>query len=381
MFELNNEQLAIKAEAHKFAKEYIKPLAEHYDEIEEFPFEIVEKAHSMGFTTMTMPKEFGGEGMTDPLIPIILSEEFSWACAGINTSITCTLLPVEAILQFASEEQKKRFIEPLTDKSRARIAAMALTEESAGSDVNNIKTCAEKQGNYYILNGSKKFITNGGIADLHIIFAKVNEDGTEKIVPFVLEDNKAQGFTSKKQHKMGVRASHTAELYFDNVRIPVENRLDNGKNENSIKLIVQMLNKMRPIMASAAVGLSRAALEYATEYASKRIQYGIPIISNQGISFTLADMATKIEAARLLTWRAALSTGQGKGLNSSMAKLFCGEIAMDVTQKALQILGGNGYMKDRPLEKWMRDAKIYEIWEGTSEMQKIYIANCLKKVH
>lgn len=378
-FRLTAEQEKIKAQAHAFAVREIRPAAPSVDDEEAFPRDIVEKAHRSGLTTLTFPKEFGGQGVTDPLVPLMMMEELAWGCAGINAAITSNYLPVEAILTLGTHKQKERLIPLLSDSSNLKLGAMALTEPEAGSNISNMKTRAVKKRDRYILNGRKKFVGNGGIADVHVVFAKV-EDETDRdtIAPFVMENNEAPGFSIvKKDRKMGIRGTHTAEIQFDDVEIPLENRLGCQKDR---KGLIRLLNHTRPFVSAAAVGLARAAFEYAFDYAENRIQFHQPIINHQGIGFLLAEMAAKIDAARYLTWKAGVEKNErNKSLESSKAKWYSSDVAMESTINAVQILGGNGYVKDHPVEKWMRDAKIFQIWEGTSEMQKLNIIRSLKK--
>ncbi|AUJ24133.1 acyl-CoA dehydrogenase family protein [Virgibacillus dokdonensis] len=379
--ELTPEQLEIKEISNYFAINEIRPVAKYFDEKEIYPRLIVEKAHKLGLTTLTFPKKFGGQGITDPLIPLIMIEELAWGCAGINAAITSSYLPAEAIFSLGNYEQQERFIPIFGDKKELKIGAVALTESEAGSNISSMKTRAVKKGDYYVLNGSKKFIGNGGIADIHIIFAKVeDDDGFDTIAPFVIDNKEIKGFSLvKKDEKMGIRATHTAEIKLENVEIPVENRLSKGKSsKEDYRGLLNMLNNTRPLVSAAAVGLARAAFEYSLDYAKNRIQFNQPIINHQGIGFLLTEMTTKIDAARLLTWQAGLADSLEKGLKSSKAKLYSAEIAMEVTTNAVQILGGHGYVKEHPVEKWMRDAKIFQIWEGTSEIQKLNIIRYLK---
>jgi len=385
-FELTEEQRMMRDTAHKFAENEIRPVAAQYDESEEMPWDVMKKAHEIGLTTFAFPEEYGGGGVTSHLTHHIVVEELAWGCAGIATSIVGTGLAAAAIMGMGTEEQKKKYIPMFTDPKVLRIGAMALTEPQAGSDVKAISTTAVREGDEYVLNGRKCFITNGGIADVHVVFATTDKSlGLMGLAAFVI-DKDTPGLTmGKKEKKLGVRASHTAEVILENCRVPVENRLGGepgteGAGPGAFGALT-MLEITRPGVGAAAVGVARAALEYATEYAKERMQMGRAIIRHQGVGFKLADMAVQVDAARLMVWRAGWMADKGIPFSrgeGSMAKLLAGDVAMWVTTEAVQILGGYGYMKDYPLEKWMRDAKIYQIWEGTAEIQRLVIARMLR---
>jgi alkylation response protein AidB-like acyl-CoA dehydrogenase len=258
------------------------------------------------------------------------------------------------------------------------MGAFALTEPEAGSDAAALRTTAAREGDHYVLNGQKRFITLGGIADLYALFATVNPDlGHRGITAFIVEASSSGVSAGKKEKKMGMRASHTGDVVLQNVRVPVENRI--GEEGEGFVIAMKAFEHTRPLVAASAVGVARAAYEYAIEYARQRVQFGKPIIGKQAIRFLLADMATDIEAARLLTWRAAWTADQGQPANvpASMAKVFAADMAMKVTTNAVQVLGGYGYMRDYPVEKWMRDAKILQIVEGTSQIQRVVISQML----
>ncbi len=385
-FELTEEQRMMKDTAHKFAENEIRPVAAEYDESGEFPWPIVEKAHEIGLTNFYFPEEYGGGGITSHLTGHIVAEELSWGCAGIGTCIQATGLAAAAIMGMGTEEQKKRWIPMFTDPEKVRIGAMALTEPGAGSDVKAITTTAAKDGDHYVLNGTKCFITNGGIADVHVIFATTDKNlGLMGLAAFIIDKDTPGLSMGKKEDKMGVRASHTGEVILEDCRVPAENMLggepgSEGAGPGAFGAL-QMLEVTRPGVGAAAVGIGRAAMECAVDYAKTRIQMGRTIIRHQGISFKLADMAMKVDAARLMVWRAGwiadkgLPFARGEG---SMAKCFAGDIAVQVAIDAIQVLGGYGYMKDYPVEKYLRDAKIYQIWEGTAEVQRMVIARMLR---
>jgi alkylation response protein AidB-like acyl-CoA dehydrogenase len=370
-FELTSDQRELQAWAHTFAEKEIRPAAAYYDEKEEMPWEVLQKAAKVGLLAYTIPEEYGGNGVPDLVSSLVVGEELFWGCAGIATAIGGIGLASIPILEMGSEAQKQKWLPLFCDPEKVRMGAMCLTEPEAGSDVVNMSTRAVKQGDEYIINGTKTFITNGGIADVYVVFAKTNPAGGYGGVSAFILDGQTAGISSgKKFKKLGLRASHTAEVHFDDVHVPAENLL--GQENMAFLGAMKMLEHSRPTVAIAGVGVARAAYEYSLAYSKERVQFGKPIYHNQAISFTLADMATKIEAGRLLAYRAAWLADQGKScsLEGSMAKAYCGDMSMDVATNAVQILGGYGYMRDYPVEKWMRDAKIMAIYEGTSHIQK-----------
>jgi acyl-CoA dehydrogenase len=377
---LTDEQKAFQRLAHEFAEKEIRPVAAQYDETEEFPWDVVKKAAKMGLTSFYFPEKYGGGGVEDRITEFIVAEELSWGCAGIGTCIMGTGLAAAGIMALGTEEQKDKWIPMFCDEDDVKIGAMCLTEPEAGSDVQNLKTTAVKDGNDYVLNGVKCFITNGGIGDVHVVFATTDPSaGWGGLAAFIVPKGTPGMTMGKKEHKLGVRASHTAEVIFQDCRIPMENRLG-GEGAIAALGALKMLEYTRPGVGAAALGIARAALEYATEYAKTRVQFKKPIIAHQGIGFKLADMAVKVDAARLLIWRAGWMANanvpftRGEG---SMAKLYAGDIAVEVCIDAIQVLGGYGYMREYPVEKWLRDSKIYQIWEGTAEIQRIVISRAL----
>ncbi len=375
-FQLSEEQLDLKKWAHGFAEKEIRPIAAEYDEKEEFPMQVLEKAAKAGLTSYAAPVEYGGGGLTSVMAACLIAEELYWGCAGIATSLMVAGLAGLPLYYMGTEEQKKKWIPFLCDPETPRMGAMALTEPGAGSDVKAIKTRAEKDGNEWVINGRKCFITNGGIADLFVVFARTIPDaGYHGVSAFIVPKGTPGLSGGKKERKMGIRASHTGDVIFEDVRVPEENLL--GAEHMAFFGAMQMLEQSRPVVAAGAVGVAQAAYEYALEYAKNRVQFGRPIIKNQAISFMLAQMKTKLEAARLLTYRAADLADRGEPCTTeaSMAKAFAAETAMEVTTNAVQILGGYGYMRDYPVEKWMRDAKILSIYEGTTQIQYKVITN------
>jgi alkylation response protein AidB-like acyl-CoA dehydrogenase len=370
-FALTPEQLELREWAHGFAEREIRPVAQEYDEREEFPWEVLKKAAKVGLLAYAIPEAYGGSGVSSLLSSLIIAEELFWGCAGIATAMGGIGLAALPILEMGSEAQKRQWLPRFTDPDEVRMGAMCLTEPNAGSDVVNMSTRAMRDHDDYVINGTKTFITNGGIADVYVVFAKTDVEAGYAGVSAFIVDGKTAGLSGgKKFKKLGLRASHTAEVHFDNVRVPAANRL--GPEGMAFLGAMKMLEHSRPSVAIAAVGVARAAYEYALAYAKERVQFGKPIIHNQAISFPLADMRTKIDAGRLLAYRAAWLADQQQSCNleGSMAKAYCGDMVMEVTTQAVQTLGGYGYMRDFPVEKWFRDAKIMSIYEGTSQIQR-----------
>ena len=377
-FDITQEQNEMRQMAHRFAEKEIRPIAAEYDEREEVPWEVLRKAAQAGFLSYFIPEQFGGGGVTDMLTHCLVDEEIFWGCAGVGTILGGASLCATPILIAGNEDQKARYLSRLCEVDPPVLGAFALTEPSAGSDAASLITQAYRDGRHYVLNGYKTFITNAGIADIYVIFANLDVSlGTRGITAFIAEKDTPGLVIGKKEKKMGIRASHTATLAFEDLRIPLENRL--GEEGEGFKIAMQTFERTRTHIAIAAVGLARAALEYGLQYAQERVQFGKPIIHHQAVAFMLADMATQIDAARLLTWRAAVLADQGLPCTkeASMAKAFAADVAMAATSDAVQILGGYGYMRDYPVEKWMRDAKIMQIYEGTSQIQRLIIARHL----
>jgi acyl-CoA dehydrogenase len=377
-FTLSDEQREIQALAHTFAEEEIRPVAAELDEREEFPWDLVKKAGELGLTTFAFPEELGGLGITDELTNCIITEELAWGCGGVATVLGGTHLASIPILLEGTDEQKQRLLKPIVQRNG--LCAMALTEPEAGSDVAAMTTTARREGDLYVLNGAKRFITNGGIADLYVIFATVDRAlGHRGVTAFIVPSDTSGVSGGKKEKKLGIRCSHTGEVLLDDVRVPVENRL--GEEGSGFKLAMTMLDRSRPMVAAIALGIARAAYEYARDYAKERVQFGKPIANNQAIQFLLADMATKVQAAQLMTWWSAKVTETGRPFlyESSMAKNFASDVAMEVTTDAVQIFGGYGYIREYPVEKLFRDAKITQIYEGTNQIQKIVVAQQILK--
>ncbi|MBF6589885.1 MAG: acyl-CoA dehydrogenase family protein [Ktedonobacterales bacterium] len=377
-FTLTDEQQAMRELAHTFAEQEIRPVAAELDEHEEFPWDLVRKAGELGLTTFAFPEELGGLGITDELTNCIITEELAWGCAGVATVLGGTHLASIPLLLAGTDEQKRRLLKPIVERNG--LCALALTEPSAGSDVAAMTTTARREGDVYLLNGAKRFITNGGIADLYVIFATVDRTlGHRGITAFIVPGDTPGLTGGKKEKKLGIRCSHTGEVLLDEVRVPVENRL--GEEGGGFKLAMTMLDRSRPMVAAIALGIARAGYEHARDYAKERVQFGKPIAANQGIQFLLADMATKVQAARLMTWWSARVTETGRPFlyESSMAKNFASDVAMEVTTDAVQIFGGYGYIREYPVEKLFRDAKITQIYEGTNQIQKLVVAQHILK--
>ena len=377
-FDLTAEQREFQALAHRFAEKTIRPAAPEADEAEEVPWEVLQAAHQIGLLTFHLPERYGGGGVESTLTRAIVDEELNWGCAGVGTIIGGLGLCATPILLAGSDEQKLKYLTRFCDPEKVTLGAFALTEPSAGSDAGGIITQAHREGSKYILNGYKTFITNAGIAEIIVVFATVDISlGLRGITAFIVERDWPGVVAGKKEKKLGIRASQTASLAFEGVEVPFENRL--GEEGEGFEIAMRTFDTSRTLIAAAAVGVARAAFEYARDYAHERIQFGKPIASFEGVSFILADMAAQIDAARLLTWRSAWLADQGLPCTSesSMAKLVAGDTAMQVTTDAVQVLGGYGYMREYPVEKWMRDAKIMQIYEGTAQIQRLVIAKRL----
>jgi len=371
-FDPTPEQEALREMARKFAAHEIRPKAAEWDRDGAFPMELFRKAFDLGLMTGFIPEAYGGQGLTI-LDLCILEEEISWGCSGVATSMNANGLALGPILLAGSGEQKQAFVAPFA--TEFRFASFCMTEPGSGSDAGAIATTARRDGDGYVLNGRKCFITNGGHASQFTVFASTDRSrGHKGLSAFVVARETPGVSSGKKEDKMGQRASETSDVLFEDARVPATNRL--GAEGEGFKIAMRTLDYARASVAAMAVGVARAAYEHAAEYARQRIQFGQPIAMNQAIYFLLADMATDIEAARLLTWKAAWLADQGKRntKESSFAKAFAADLAMRVATDAVQIFGGYGYMKDYPVEKLMRDAKLLQIFEGTSQIQRMVIA-------
>jgi acyl-CoA dehydrogenase len=318
-----------------------------------------------------IPEEYGGPGL-DYLTGCLIEEELGWGCSGIGTSLMCNGLATAPVVLGGSDEVKRQYLTPLTEEPK--LASFCLTEPDAGSDVSGMRTTAVKQGDKYVINGTKCFITNGSHADWYTVYAKTDKEAGHRGISAFVVPRDAGVTVDKKEDKLGQRASDTAMISFNDVEIPAENLL--GEENKGFKLAMMTLDRTRPGVAAMAVGIARAAFEFATEYSKERVQFGVPIAMHQAIQFMIADMATKVEAGRLLVWNSAVLLDQGlrNSKVSSMAKRFAADSAMEITVDAVQVYGGYGFIKEYPVEKLMRDAKIMQLYEGTSQIQRLVIA-------
>lgn len=377
IFPLTEEHKMLRDAARDFAEKEIAPIAAEFDESGEFPHATIKKMGGLGFMGIEVPEQYGGAGM-DTLAYVLALEEICKVDAShgvimsVNNSLYC-----HGILKFGTEEQKKKYIAPIA--SGAAIGAYSLTEPQSGSDAGTMRSRATRDGDHYVLNGRKSWVTSGPVADYFVVFMMTDPEKKQKGVTAFLVDGKTPGLTrGKKEPKLGIRASATSELIFEDCRVPVENRL--GEEGEGFKIAMTVLDAGRIGIATQALGIAEAAYEAARQYAGQREAFGQPIGQFQGTGFKLADMKTRIEASRLLIYNAAIAKEKSKdsggrySLEASMAKLFASETAMFVTHQAVQIHGGMGYSKELPVERYFRDAKITEIYEGTSEIQRLVIS-------
>ncbi|HEV3479141.1 MAG TPA: acyl-CoA dehydrogenase family protein [Gaiellaceae bacterium] len=371
-FALSDEQRELRQVVREFAENEIRPKAAEYDEHSTHPADIIAKAHAIGLMNPHIPEAYGGLGLTG-FDGMLIGEELAWGCSGIAVSIVANTLGSAPVVIAGTGEQKRRWLPPLIEQPI--LCSFGLSEPNAGSDVSGIQTTAVRDGDEYVINGSKMFITNAGQAEWLVVFASTDKSkGHRGLSAFVVPTD-LEGVTVEKHlDKMGQRATDTSALAFQDVRVPVDHRL--GEEGEGFKIAMKTLDFTRPGTAAGAVGVAQAAYDYSVEYAKTRVQFGQPIAMNQGVNFLIADMATEIEAARLLVWQAAWLLDQGKRatLQSSFAKRFAADTAMKVTTDAVQIFGGYGYIKEYPVEKLMRDAKLFQIYEGTSQIQRLVIA-------
>ncbi|HZK15855.1 MAG TPA: acyl-CoA dehydrogenase family protein [Solirubrobacterales bacterium] len=371
-FTLTDEQKDLRELAHSFAEKEIRKVAWEYDKDGTWPQDIIDKAWEVGLMNTHIPEAYGGPGL-DYLSGCLIEEEMGWGCSGIGTSLMANGLASAPIAIGGSEETKKKYLGMLAEEPK--LASFCLTEPDAGSDVSGMKTRAVKKGDKWVLTGSKCFITNGSYADYFTVYAKTDpEAGHRGITAFVVDADSPGVSVDKKEDKMGQRASNTATIVFDEVEVPAENMI--GEENHGFKLAMMTLDRTRPGVSAMAVGIGRAAFEYAAEYSKERVQFGVPIAMHQAIQFMIADMATKVDAGRLLVWHSAvlLDQGQRNTKVSSEAKRFAADSAMEITVDAVQVYGGYGFIKEYPVEKLMRDAKIMQLYEGTSQIQRLVIA-------
>lgn len=370
-FELTGEQKNLQNKVRQFTQSQIAPVAAHYDRIGEFPWEVIRGAFDIGIFTNYIPKKYGGDGL-GVFETAIVTEELAAGCMAMGTSIMINVLGTAPLLIAGTEEQKERFFIPYCRQQR--LVSFCFTEPDAGSDPGRITTRAELKGDRYVLNGSKCFITNGGVADYYVVFATIDKNlGTKGLTAF-LTPSRVEGIKiGKILDKMGQRAANTAEIFFKDVGVPVENRI--GGEGEGYKIALQSISKSRINVAAGSVGIARTAMECALRHVHKRVQFNQPLANFQYVHFRLADMATQIDAARLMAWRAAWAHDQGHryAKESSMAKDFAGDVVMKVTSEALDLLGGYGYSKEYPMEKLMRDAKLMQIYEGPSPIHKTIV--------
>jgi alkylation response protein AidB-like acyl-CoA dehydrogenase len=377
-FDLTDEQRELQALAHDFAARELRPVAREWDEREDCPPELLAAAARLGLTSHAIPIEYGGGGVS-AATSVLVAEELSWGCAGLAAPIGATTFPVRPLLRAGTEDQRQAWLPRLASETGC-LAAIAFTEPGAGSDVAAIRTSARRDGDEYVLNGEKCYVTNGGIAELTVVFARlVGESDEGAISAFLVCAGDPGVSAGRKEPKLGLRASYTGSILFDDARLPADRLL--GEPGEGFAVAMDFFLHSRPQVAASAVGIARAAFEYAVAYANERRAFGKPLISKQGVSFKLADMAMTIEASRLLVWRAAaaLDTDGDAGLLGSYAKAFAADTAMAVATDAVQILGGAGIMRDHPVEKWLRDAKVLQIVEGTSEIQRHVIVQHLRR--
>ncbi|MGD0854381.1 MAG: acyl-CoA dehydrogenase family protein [Dehalococcoidia bacterium] len=374
-FTLTEAQMSAQKKARDFAEKHMKPYARELDSMPSphFDWKIVDRFAAAGYTSFFLPKEYGGGGV-DALTVAIICEEMAVVCAGICSVLGASMLAANCLKAGGTEEQKKTYLSLLAEK-KGRLGAMAITEPSAGSDLGGVSTLAVKDNNDYVISGTKTFISNAGIADLYIVLATTDPAKKYAGLDFFIVPADTPGLSAGKiEDKMGLRASPTGTVILENVRVPAKNLL--GKPGTGFLVAMQALDLSRPMMSVDAIGIARAAYEAALEYTRKRVQFGKPLFKNQAVAFALADMATTIDAARLLTWRACclLDSGQEFTKEASMAKLFSSEAAVEICSKATHLMGAVGYTRDLPVEKFFRDAKAMTILEGTSEIQRRIIA-------
>ena len=376
-FELSAEQKELQELARRFARDVMAPRAAAADHSGEFPEDVYREAWKLGLMNLNVATEYGGSGLGE-LDQCLITEELAAACGGMTTSISANCLALQPINIAGTSEQKERFLKPFC--SDYHLASFALTEPGGGSDVAGMKTTIRREGDEYVVNGEKVFITNAPHASLYTLFATLDPALRHKGITALVVPRNTPGITpGKDEDKMGHRASSTSSLTFENVRVPVANRL--GAEGEGFKIAMNTLDSTRTPIGALATGIARAALDHAAKYSLQRTSFGKPIAEHQAIAIKLADMAQKVDAARLLVWRSAWLADQGKPvpLESSIAKCFASDIAMEVCNEAIQVFGGYGYMREYPVEKLLRDAKLTQIYEGSNEIQRLVIAKELLK--
>jgi acyl-CoA dehydrogenase len=370
-FTLTDEQQDMREMAHDFAEKEIRPVAWDYDRDATWPGEIIKKAWELGIMNTHLPAEYGGPGL-GTLDGCIIEEEIAWGCSGIGTSLSCNGLAATPIKVAASEKLKKEYLGRLAEAPL--LASFCLTEPDAGSDVSGMKTTAVRKGDKWVINGSKCFITNGEYANWYTVYAKTDKEAGHRGISCFIVPRDAGVVVDKHEDKMGQRASNTATITFPEVEIPLDHLV--GEENKGFKIAMMTLDRTRPGVAAMGVGVGRAAMEMAAEYAKERVQFGVPIAMHEAIQFMIADMATKVHLGRLATWNSAVLLDQGKRntIESSHAKRFTADSAMEITTDAVQVFGGYGFIKEYKIEKLMRDAKILQLYEGTAQIQRLVIA-------
>ncbi len=371
-FELTDDQKQLQELARRFAKEEMIPHAEHHDKTGEFPYAVTKKAWEMGLMNTHIEAEYGGMGL-GVLDGIIITEELAYGCTGMATALEANGLAAAPVIVAGNPEQKKQFLGMLT--AEPKYAAYCVTEPGAGSDVAGIATTAKKVGDEYVINGSKMWITNANVASWYFVLAYTDQSAKHKGMSGFLVPRETPGITvGKKEDNLGQRCSDTRAITFEDVKIPAKYRL--GNEGEGFRIAMSAFDHTRPMVAAGAVGLARRAMDEAIQYSMTRKTFGQPIASYQAVSFMIAEMAMNIEAARSLVWRSGWEIDQGRRNTkyAAFAKAFAADMAMKVTTDAVQVFGGYGYSKEYPVEKLMRDAKIYQIYEGTSQIQRLIIA-------
>jgi acyl-CoA dehydrogenase len=370
-FTLTDEQKNLRELAHDFAEKEIRPVAWEFDKDGTWPQAIIDKAHEVGLMNNHIPEEYGGAGLGF-LDGCLLEEELAWGCSGIQTSLGANGLASAPVELGASHEVKQEYYGELVESPK--LASFCLTEPGAGSDVSSMRTRAVRKGDKYVITGQKCFITNGQHADWYTVYAKTDPDAGHRGMSAFLVRRDDSIVIDKKEDKMGQRASNTATVTFNETEVDAKYLL--GEENKGFKLAMMTLDRTRPGVAAMATGIARAAMEFAIDYSKERVQFGVPIAMHQAIQFMIADMATKVHLSRLATWNSAVLLDQGRRntLESSHAKRFAADTAMEVATDAVQVFGGYGFIKEYPVEKLMRDAKIMQLYEGTSQIQRLVIA-------
>ena len=383
-FDLSEDQTMYRDLAHKFAKDVIRPASEHHDRTGEYPWEILTQAHESGLMNTMIPEEYGGAGL-GCLDACIVSEEMAWGCTGIGTAMEANQLAISPLILHGTHEQKQEFLGMLTEAPGAdghpKMAAYAVTEPGAGSDVQGVKTRARRDGGDFVIDGQKMWITNASKASWFFVLAYTQADlGYKGLTGFVVPADSPGIVMGRKEDNLGQRASDTRAVTFEEVRVP-ERHILGGQEGTGWAHAMGAFDKSRPIVASASVGLARAAYEHARRYSTERQTFGKPIFTHQAVSFMVAEMAMNIQAARHLVWESAWLHDQGRRntKQAAFAKAFAADMAVKVASDAVQVYGGNGYSREQPVEKLYRDSKIFQIYEGTSQIQRLIISREIYK--